>query len=170
MPEKHLRVEVVPIDALVPWPGNPRRHGEDVKAIAKSIKAFGWTSPILAQRGSNRVIAGHGRILAAREVGIKEVPVIFLDIDERQATAYTIADNRLPENSEWDSLALKEAFAEIDDGAFDMELTGFKLDEVKSFFGDGIANDDDEPREPRPVKCPKCGEPFVPKRRKSGDE
>lgn len=120
-----MKIETVKLSELKPWPGNPRAHGPDVDALVRSVETFGWTNPILVQRGTNRVIAGHGRLLAAKKAGLKEVPVIFLDLNDQQADAYTIADNRLAENSEWDEGKLKEILIALDDGAFDIGLTGF---------------------------------------------
>lgn len=164
---KRPEIEMVKIDSLIPWPGNPRIHGEDVAAIVKSIKEFGWTNPVLAQRGTNRVLAGHGRLLAARKAGITEVPVVYLEMDDQKSSAYTIADNKLAEGSSWDAQALKDIFVELDDGAFDIELTGFTKNEVKMFFdgGDPEQQGDDEKPEPKPVVCPKCKNRFVPKKK-----
>ena len=128
---KKLEVKTVPLSSLHPFPGNPRRHGPDIDALVKSVAHYGWTNPILIQRGTGRIIAGHGRYEAAKKAGLAEVPVIELDLDDRDASAYTMADNKLAENSEWDFKLLQENLCELDDGAFDMALTGFGEEELK---------------------------------------
>ncbi len=97
------RIERWPLDRLVPYARNPRTHATgQIAQIASSITEFGWTNPILvdAQGG---VIAGHGRLLAARQLGLSEVPVLVLDhLSEVQKRAYIIADNKLALNAGWD--------------------------------------------------------------------
>jgi DNA modification methylase len=93
--------------------------------LVKSIEHYGWTNPVLVQAGTNRIIAGHGRVEAAKAIGKTEVPVIVLDMDDRDAKAYLVADNQLATLSEWDMTALKDILADLDDGSFDMDLTGF---------------------------------------------
>ncbi len=157
---------VVPVGSLQPWPGNPRRHSDpDVAVLVRSIREFGFTNPIIAQKGTNRVIAGHGRLIAAKKLGLTEVPVIFLDIDDAKATALTIMDNRSAELSEWDFTALKSALVDLDDGTFDVSLTGFDKDDIAKMFDGGDPGEEDDEEEkapPRPVKCPKCGNKFIP--------
>lgn len=127
-----LEIEYVPIDSLKLNPRNPRIHSDkQVRQLADSIEEFGFNLPILV--ASNRVVAGHGRIKACRLLGISEVPICRLEhLTEQQIQAYTIADNRLTENSRWDrqllGMQLQElAKAEID---FDIEITGFETAEI----------------------------------------
>lgn len=167
-----MNTENVPVGMLIPWPGNPRQHEDhDVAVIVKSIKEFGFTNPILAQRGSYRVIAGHGRLQAAKKMGLAEVPVIFLDItDQKKIEALTVMDNRSAELSRWDYGALKDILARLDDGAFDVSLTGFDKDEISKLFDGPEEEDEDEsggPSDPVPVPvvCPKCRNKFVPRKR-----
>jgi len=114
-----------PLEQLKPWKGNPRRHGQDVQALVKSIQHFGWTNPVLMQRGTNRIIAGHGRVEAARQAGLSSVPIIEIDFTEEEASAYTVADNRLAELSEWDLPKLTDCLTELEGHGYDIELTGF---------------------------------------------
>ena len=119
------QVVMTEVGKLKPFAGNPRLHKEDVDQLVKSMKQYGFTNPILAQKGTCRVIAGHGRLLAAQKARLKQVPVIFLDLDDRDATAYTIADNKLAENSAWNFPQLKDLLVDLQQGDFDITQTGF---------------------------------------------
>jgi DNA modification methylase len=142
---RDLEVEAVPASALKPYPSNPRTHSKkQVCQIAKSIKTFGWTNPILID-GEGGVIAGHGRLEAAKQLGIQQVPTIKLeDMSEAQKRAYVIADNKLAENAGWDTeiLAIElQALTEIDLD-FDIETIGFEMGEIDVLI-DGLCDDDD---------------------------
>src|SRR5688500_9843012 len=102
MPQKLLSVEYRPVTALIPYARNARTHSDaQVGQIAASIREFGFTNPILVD-GDNGIIAGHGRLLAARKLGMCDVPVIELaGMSEAQRRAYVIADNRLAMNAGW---------------------------------------------------------------------
>ena len=113
----HRAAALVPQSSIVQWaidqltldPGNPRRHSKkQIRQLAESIKAFGFNVPILIDR-SGRIIAGHGRVLAARALGITEVPTLRLDhLSSAQACAFMIADNRLAEIATWDNRLLAQ--------------------------------------------------------------
>jgi len=120
---------------LIPYARNSRTHSdEQVAQIAASIKEFGWTNPILTD-GDNGIIAGHGRLAAARKLGHEEVPTIELvGLTETQKKAYIIADNKLALNAGWDNEALVNELRELSDFGFDLELTGFDLQELASLF------------------------------------
>jgi DNA modification methylase len=128
-----LKIVYCRIDALKPDPANPRRHTrKQVRQIAESIKAFGFNVPILIDRDGN-VIAGHGRWLACRELGITEVPTLCLDhLTPAQARAFMIADNRLTEISVWDDRLLARQLKELSLVGldFDIEVTGFEMGEI----------------------------------------
>ena len=126
------------IEALRPDPDNPRSHSpRQIRQLARSIDAFGFNVPILVDR-TLRIIAGHGRLLAARELGWPEVPTILLDhLSEAKARAFTIADNRLAEGAAWNGRLLAQqlkdlSLAELD---FAIEATGFELDEIDLRIG-----------------------------------
>ena len=128
-----LKVSYLPTTSLKPHPQNPRVHSDkQVHQIAQSIEAFGFNVPILVDDRQN-IIAGHGRLLAARKLGWKTVPVIKLNhLTESQYKAFLIADNRLTENSSWDERLLGEQLKvlselELD---FDLEVTGFEMAEI----------------------------------------
>jgi len=123
-----------PVDKLNPCPGNPRTHEHDVAPLVKSIEHFGWTNPVLVQEHTNRIIAGHGRIEAAKLAGLHAVPVIFLDMSDDDAKAYTIADNKLSEMSTWDELALASMLSELKASSYDVALTGFTKDELNQLL------------------------------------
>jgi DNA modification methylase len=128
-----LAVIYRPIAKLELDPKNPRRHTpRQIKQIARSIEAFGFITPVLIDGGS-RVIAGHGRIMAAQHLGLSEAPTICVDhLSEAQVRAFTIADNRLTDNSFWDEPLLAEQLKELSllDLDFSLELTGFEMGEI----------------------------------------
>jgi len=109
-----LNVEYRRVEALVPYARNPRTHSEaQIAKIAASIVEYGWTNPILVD-GNNGIIAGHGRLAAARKLGLDEVPVIELaHLTPAQKRAYVIADNRLALNAGWDEEMLALELAEL---------------------------------------------------------
>jgi DNA modification methylase len=123
----------VPVGSIVPDPSNPRKHSpEQIRAIANSIEAFGFNGPILVDK-ENRVVAGHGRLEAAKRLKLGEAPVIRLEhLSKRQAKAYMLADNKLTDRSSWDdrkvAIVLKELSAIALD--FEIEATGFESPEI----------------------------------------
>jgi ParB-like chromosome segregation protein Spo0J len=132
-----------PIDAIFPHPLNPRVHGrKQIRGIAKSYTSFGVNNPILTDK-NGRILAGHGRWEAAKLDGRKHVPVIRLEhLNEAQALAYMLADNKLSEQSSWNdgelALRLKELEGmELD---FDIEATGFDTPEIDVLAGDAGGN------------------------------
>lgn len=141
---------------LIPYARNARTHSdEQVAQIAASIKEFGWTNPILVD-GDNGIIAGHGRLAAARKLGNTEVPVIELTgLSEAQKRAYILADNKLALNAGWDIDLLAEELKELKDLNFDLELTGFSDKELADFLAEeveGLTDEDavpDVPEEPK---------------------
>jgi DNA modification methylase len=127
-----LTVETRRVEALIPFARNPRTHSDtQVAQIAASIVEFGWTSPILVD-GDNGVIAGHGRLLAARKLGMAEVPVIELaHLSAAQKRALVIADNRIALDGGWDEAMLMLELADLADVGFDLDLTGFSANEIE---------------------------------------
>lgn len=155
MPTKTAALEVIylPTNSLKPHPQNPRVHSDrQVQQIAQSIEAFGFNVPILADDQQN-IVAGHGRILAARRLGWKTVPVIKLShLTESQYKAFLIADNRLTENSTWDDRLLGEQLKSLSELEldFDLEVTGFEMAEIDVLIEglDTIAEADADDRLP----------------------
>ena len=133
---RNLSIKLRPIEALIPYVKNSRTHSDaQVAQIAASIREFGWTNPVLVD-GENGIIAGHGRVLAARKLGLTEIPCIEIsDMTDAQKRAYVIADNKLAENAGWDFNILAVEFADLNKIGFDIELTGFEEDEINKIIG-----------------------------------
>jgi ParB-like chromosome segregation protein Spo0J len=129
-----LKIVEVPIEDLIPYANNARTHSdEQVAQIAASIKEFGWTNPILTD-GENGIIAGHGRLAAARKLGMDEIPAIQLDgLTEAQKKALILADNKLALNSTWDYELLKIEIENLIELDFDVDLLGFDDSELLSY-------------------------------------
>src|SRR5215470_11078852 len=129
----HWEVIYRPLDELKLHLANPRRHSKkQIRQIAESIKTFGFIVPILVDRYGN-VIAGHGRLLAARELGMTEVPTLCLDhLTPAQVRGFMIADNRLTELATWDDLLLAQQLKELSllELDFNIEDTGFAVAEI----------------------------------------
>lgn len=153
MKPKELAVEMIGIDRLVPYARNSRTHSdEQVAQIAASIREFGFTNPVLID-GDGGIIAGHGRVLGARKLGLAEVPCIRLaHLTEAQRRAYVIADNKLALNAGWDDEMLALELAELGDDGFDLDLTGFTDEEIKALMQvevtEGLTDEDATPAVP----------------------
>ena len=140
-PYKKVRVE-----DLIPYANNSRTHTDaQVAQIAASIKEFGFTNPILVDADGG-VIAGHGGLLAARKLGMADVPVIELaHLTDAQRRAYIIADNKLALNAGWDDETLRIEIAELKDDAFDLTLLGFTDLELEAFAPSELPGEGDNP-------------------------
>lgn len=121
------------IDKLVPYANNAKIHGpEQIEQLRRSLREFGFVSPVLIDEDKN-LIAGHGRVEAARAEGMTEVPYVTVsELSEAQRRAYIIADNRLSETGEWDAARLKFEMEELNSLSFDTSLTGFTMDEIET--------------------------------------
>lgn len=131
------RIELWPLDRLKPYDRNARTHSaEQVAQIAASIVEFGFTNPILVD-SSDGIIAGHGRLSAAQELGLKTVPVVVLDhLSDRQRKAYILADNQLALNAGWDTDLLRGELQDLAELDFDLTLIGFSDDELADLLPD----------------------------------
>jgi DNA modification methylase len=140
------RIELWPIDQLRPYERNPRTHSDDqVDQLAASMMEFGWTNPILIDENAG-ILAGHGRLLAARKLGLAEAPVIRLEhLSEAQKRAYLIADNQLALQAGWSEELLGEELAWLREESFDLDLVGFDATELERLLAlaDGDAGEDD---------------------------
>lgn len=143
------KLEHWPIDRLRPYTRNPRTHStEQVAKIAASLLQYGWTNPILVD-ADDGIIAGHGRILAARELGMTTVPVIVLShLTEAQRRAYIIADNKLALDAGWDEELLTAELRALEGLDFDLALTGFDFDEIHDMLVDDEAPEVAAPEPP----------------------
>ena len=140
-----MKITQKKVTELIPYVNNSRTHSdEQVAQIAASIKEFGWTNPILVD-GDNGIIAGHGRLMAARKLGHKEVPTIELkDLTETQKRAYIIADNKLALNAGWDNELLMIELEGILADGFELELMGFDPSELDNKSIDYDILDDED--------------------------
>lgn len=127
---------LTPIGDVHVWGANPRDHDvEGVQALVRSIGEFGWTEPVLVQAGTNRVVAGHGRLLAAHKLGLTEIPVAFLEMDDIEADAYAIADNQLATLSRWNPPKLKAVLHELEGRGGDyLAAIGFRPEEMSALL------------------------------------
>ena len=155
-------VEQMPLDRLVPYARNARTHSdEQVAQIAASIVEFGWTNPVLVD-GQGNIIAGHGRVLAARRLGLDTAPVLVLDhLTDAQRRAYVLADNRLALNAGWDEELLAAELHALNGDGFDLALTGFDEAELDRLMAplddapeDGDPGEDQEDVAPEPPRDP----------------
>jgi len=145
-------VERWPVDCLVPYARNARTHsGAQVAQIAASIREWGWTNPVLCDEAGG-LIAGHGRVLAARQLGIRDVPVIVArGWSDAQKRAYVLADNKLALNAGWDEAMLRVELADLKGLGADLSLTGFSGDELAGLLVDrtaGLTDPDEAPEAP----------------------
>lgn len=131
------RFEKVNIDKLVPYARNARTHSkEQILQLRASLREFGFVNPVIVDKDLN-IIAGHGRILAAKEEGITEVPCVFAEhLTEAQKRAYIIADNRLAMNAGWDMEMLSVEISELQGADFDLSVLGFDEAELSKLMGD----------------------------------
>lgn len=138
--------QLVGINKLIPYVNNARTHSpEQINKLRASLREFGFVNPVIIDREYN-VIAGHGRIAAAKAEGYTEVPCVFVDhLSEAQKKAYILADNRMAMDAGWDEELLKVEIESLQDMAYDLSLTGFDDDELAKMFGqdDTEAKDDD---------------------------
>jgi hypothetical protein len=142
-----LTVHYLPIDSLTAYPKNARSHSKSqIRQIAESIKAFSFTNPVLIAR-NNTIIAGHGRVAAARLLGMDRVPTIRLEgLSEDEIRSYVIADNRLAEKAGWDQsiLAIELQHLLTIDGNFDVTITGFEVPEIDLIIGQARGQEPDK--------------------------
>jgi len=145
----------------VPYVNNARTHSpEQVDQIAASIKEFGFNNPVLIDK-KNGIIAGHGRVMAARKLELKEVPTVRLEhLSETQKKAFIIADNKIAMNAEWDEELLALELKDLDDVMFDLNLTGFDAAQINEMFNVNDY-DDFEPNVPDGEKMPLSNMTFT---------
>lgn len=156
------------VNDLIPYINNSRTHSEEqVNQIVASINEFGFTNPLLIDEKDN-IIAGHGRLMASKKLGMEEVPCIVLEgLTEAQKKAYIIADNKMALNAGWDFNLLSLELENLKELDFDLELTGFSDDEIDGLLSTNkdIEDNDYEEQDLKENntqlhKCPECGCEF----------
>ena len=161
-----MKIEQRKVESLIPYVNNSRKHSdEQVAQIAASIKEFGWTNPILVD-GDNGIIAGHGRLMAARKLDMDKVPVIELShLTPSQRKALIIADNRLALNAEWDTQMLTLELNDLLKDDFGLDILGFGAEELDALLNpiketEGLTDEDEVP-EPPPEPITKLGDVWI---------
>lgn len=155
-----MKIEMVGIDRIVPYARNPRKNTAAVDKVAASLREFGFRQPIVVDREMT-VIAGHTRLLAAKKLGLTEVPVHIAEgLTETQIKAYRIADNRIGAEASWDADLLKLEMTDLHNFGIDVALTGFDAGELEKIMYDELNpeqfdsyGEDIETNH----ECPKCG-------------
>lgn len=173
-PEMPESIEIVALSDLLPYARNSRTHSEaQVKKIIASIQEFGFTNPVLAAE-DGEIIAGHGRVMAAKKIGLKSVPVIRLPhLTEAQRRAYVVADNRIALDAGWDQELLRLEIGEIGD-QIDLTVTGFSVDELSQLVlpdASGGASEEktgETSARKQLVCCPRCTNTFDARKHKAG--
>ncbi|HYC78442.1 MAG TPA: ParB N-terminal domain-containing protein, partial [Planctomycetota bacterium] len=150
-----LAVETVPIDRLFPSPNNPRKNDDAVEHVAASLRRFGFQQPLVAKR-TGEVIAGNTRFKAAKKLGLAELPVVWFDGSDLDATAYAIADNRTHEFSEWDDAPLARLLDELrrEDALDGVGFDGDDIDRLLKEVSAGAAADLDDAGPEDPPETP----------------
>jgi DNA modification methylase len=159
-----MKIEQRKVESLIPYVNNSRKHSdEQVAQIAASIKEFGWTNPILVD-GENGIIAGHGRLMAARKLSMEEVPVIELaHLSDNQRKALIIADNKLALNADWDNDILALELSDLSAADYDLDILGFDNEEVGKLLKtetEGLTDEDEVPEAP-PEPITKLGDIWL---------
>lgn len=161
-----MKIETLPLDRLIPYARNSRTHSDaQVAQVAASIREFGFTNPVLID-AEDGIIAGHGRVMAARKLGLEKVPCIRLaHLTETQRRAYVIADNKLALNSGWDEEMLALELAELREVDFDLNIAGFDGDAIEALLNppepDAGLSQDYTHKVDAPVYQPKGDRPPV---------
>ena len=124
----------VDVKALTPWAKNPRKNDPAVKAVADSIKRFGFGAPLLARQANGEIIAGHTRLKAAIKLGLTEVPVRYLDLTESEAHALALADNKVGELAEWDDAVLAEVLKGMAEAGDNIEGLGWSSNDIQKMI------------------------------------
>ena len=161
-----LKFETWPIERLIEYARNPRKNDHAVDKIAGAIKEFGFRIPVVA-KSDGLVVDGHLRLKAAKKLGLTEVPVILADdMTDTQIKAFRISVNRMADFAEWDNEMLALELGEIGDLGFDLDLTGFKAEEIQALQVPDFepATEEDQGKldelNPKWIACPHCGKDF----------
>lgn len=161
-----MQIKRMPISVLLPDPSNERRHGEkNINAIKGSLKQWGQVEPLILNKRTGLLIGGHGRVEAMKSLGMTEVDVVEVDLDNTQAAGLRNALNRTGELAEWDMKALGSTLHGLREDGFDLNEIGFDVSDLDAILGDsdikipseakGSTTDGDK------VMCPACDHEFV---------
>jgi len=155
-----MDVRQIAVKDLHEWERNPRKH--DVDRLVKSIEAFGFRAPLVVNETPNGYVveAGHGRLKAAKKLGMKTLPCVVVSDDERTAAAFSIADNRQQELTEWQLPDLKDILQDLLDlGDMNMEAIGYTEKELEDLMTQFHPDEpvQEQPIEPKTITCPACG-------------
>ena len=153
-----MEIKEVSIDKLKPFKGNPKKHPkEQIGLLGKSLKTYGQTKSVIVD-SKYMILAGHGLVEAAKKNGMKEIRVGVVPFTGKKAIAYVLMDNKSSELAEWSFSELADVITEIDDGSFDIETTGFSLEEIEELINwtpDKDSNDlEDGEKSKKKIKCP----------------
>lgn len=155
-----MRIEYLPLDALTPYERNARQHrDDDIEALMESIRVFGFRDPIGVWGPRNIIVEGHGRLMAAKRIGLPEVPVIRLDdMSDEERRAYALAHNRTAELSRWDETVKELELQSITE----IDMSAFRFDSDELAGAEAIDLDDGpKDKKQKVYKCPKCGFEFL---------
>lgn len=153
-----MEIVNIAVDKLVPYENNPRNNTEAIQYVANSIKEFGFKVPLVID-SDNVVICGHTRLLAAKQLGLKDVPcVVADDLTEEQIKAFRLADNKVGEIATWD---LNKLQLELDFLDCNMEEFGFISAMEEPDITDFLEDHESKTKEPKTVVCPECGHAFT---------
>lgn len=153
-----MEIVNIAVDKLVPYENNPRNNTEAIQYVANSIKEFGFKVPLVID-SDNVVICGHTRLLAAKQLGLKDVPcVVADDLTDEQIKAFRLADNKVSEIATWDMDKLR---LELDFLEFNMEELGFIEAMEEPDITDFLEDHESKVKEPKTVVCPECGHAFT---------
>lgn len=154
-----MKIEELEIDKIIPYENNPRKNKNAVDTVAKSIREFGFKVPVILDR-ENVIVAGHTRVLAAEQLGLKKVPVIYADdLTDEQIKAFRLVDNKTAELSKWDLEKLDEELSRI--AGIDMtqfELYAENAFNHEEFFTQDPITETENEKTPKRYQCPHCGE------------
>ena len=163
-----MKIEQWPIEKCIEYARNPRKNDHAVDRMAAAIREFGFRVPILA-KSDKTVVDGHLRLKAAKKLGLEEVPVLLCDdMTDIQVRAFRLSVNKVSEFADWDDEMLRVELDALGVDGFDLELTGFSLDDVATLLIDGSdfepGSEEDQGQldqlDPKWICCPKCGEDF----------
>ena len=159
---ENLKIEYLAVSSLKPYDKNTRKHAKkDVDNIAKSIEKYGFADPIGIWGEDNIIVEGHGRLQAAKKLGIKEVPCIRLDhLTEQERREYAIAHNATAELSMWDAEMLELELPELDLSEFEFEFPDDESEPSNINIDDFFVDAEPKEKEPQRIQCPHCGEWF----------